>query len=217
MAVGAELIRLEVEGAGNVKGDAPPAAPGDSRWRLRPSPAPSERQRQHAPVARVRDAAVKAEPALRRHRTQPPAATRAAGDKPIASPAVRRRAWELGIELQYVHGSGPAGRIMHEDLDVYLASRGQPAPQAGGGAYAAAARGRSRPRHRPAPQDRAEDAGGQAPHPALHATSRRSTSPSWKRCARKLNAQVRAPSAASSRCCRCWRAPWCWRCATSRR
>ena len=38
---------------------------------------------------------------------------------------MRRRAWDLGIELQYVHGSGPAGRIMHEDLDVYLASRGQ--------------------------------------------------------------------------------------------
>ena len=61
-------------------------------------------------------------------RTQPPP-TRAPGDKPIASPAVRRRAWDLGIELQYVHGSGPAGRIMHEDLDVYLASRGRPAPQ----------------------------------------------------------------------------------------
>jgi 2-oxoisovalerate dehydrogenase E2 component (dihydrolipoyl transacylase) len=39
---------------------------------------------------------------------------------------VRRRAWELGIELQFVHGSGPAGRIEHGDLDVYQASRGQP-------------------------------------------------------------------------------------------
>jgi 2-oxoisovalerate dehydrogenase E2 component (dihydrolipoyl transacylase) len=44
---------------------------------------------------------------------------------------VRRRAWDLGIELQFVHGSGPAGRITHEDLDVYLASRGQ-APAARG-------------------------------------------------------------------------------------
>ncbi len=51
---------------------------------------------------------------------------RAPGDKPIASPAVRRRAFELGIELQLLHGSGPAGRITHEDLEVYLASRGQP-------------------------------------------------------------------------------------------
>jgi len=38
---------------------------------------------------------------------------------------VRHRAWELGIALQFVHGSGPAGRIVHEDLEVYLASRGQ--------------------------------------------------------------------------------------------
>ncbi|MBA3774542.1 MAG: 2-oxo acid dehydrogenase subunit E2, partial [Ramlibacter sp.] len=74
-------------------------------------------------------------PAAQAPRTQAPP-TRAPGDKPIASPAVRRRAWELGIELQYVNGSGPAGRIMHEDLDVYLASRGQPAPRAGGSAYA---------------------------------------------------------------------------------
>jgi 2-oxoisovalerate dehydrogenase E2 component (dihydrolipoyl transacylase) len=49
-------------------------------------------------------------------------ARRAADDKPIASPAVRRRAWELGIELQFVQGSGPAGRITHEDLEAYAAS-----------------------------------------------------------------------------------------------
>jgi 2-oxoisovalerate dehydrogenase E2 component (dihydrolipoyl transacylase) len=34
-----------------------------------------------------------------------------------------------------VHGSGPAGRIVHEDLDVYLASRGQPAQRQGSTAY----------------------------------------------------------------------------------
>jgi len=40
---------------------------------------------------------------------------------------VRRRAWELGIELQFVPGSGGAGRILHEDLDAYLDRRGAPA------------------------------------------------------------------------------------------
>jgi 2-oxoisovalerate dehydrogenase E2 component (dihydrolipoyl transacylase) len=50
-------------------------------------------------------------------------APRAAGDKPLAAPAVRRRAWDLGIELQYVAGSGPAGRITHADLDAYAAGR----------------------------------------------------------------------------------------------
>ena len=43
------------------------------------------------------------------------------GDKPIASPALRSRAWDLGIELQFVAGSGPAGRIVQEDLDAYVA------------------------------------------------------------------------------------------------
>jgi 2-oxoisovalerate dehydrogenase E2 component (dihydrolipoyl transacylase) len=45
------------------------------------------------------------------------------GQKPLASPAVRRRAWDLGIELQFVPGSGPGGRITHQDLDAYVASR----------------------------------------------------------------------------------------------
>jgi 2-oxoisovalerate dehydrogenase E2 component (dihydrolipoyl transacylase) len=59
-------------------------------------------------------------------------AQRRPGEKPIASPAVRRRAWELGIELQFVPGSGAAGRIMHADLDAY-AARGGATPGAQSG------------------------------------------------------------------------------------
>ncbi|MFZ3289948.1 MAG: dihydrolipoamide acetyltransferase family protein, partial [Telluria sp.] len=54
---------------------------------------------------------------------------------PLAAPAVRRRAWDLGIELQYVFGSGPAGRITHADLDAYIA-RGQGGAGAAGNRYA---------------------------------------------------------------------------------
>jgi 2-oxoisovalerate dehydrogenase E2 component (dihydrolipoyl transacylase) len=43
------------------------------------------------------------------------------GDRPIASPAVRLRAREAGIDLRQVSGTGPAGRITHEDLDAFLA------------------------------------------------------------------------------------------------
>jgi 2-oxoisovalerate dehydrogenase E2 component (dihydrolipoyl transacylase) len=57
-------------------------------------------------------------------------AARPAGGKPLASPAVRQRAWDLGIELQYVAGTGPAGRITHDDLDTYL-DRGKSASTAG--------------------------------------------------------------------------------------
>ena len=123
IAVGAELIRLEVEGAGNVKAGAPAAPAREAPAAAAPPPAPE-------PAATQAVATQKAPPRA----TQAP--MRAPGEKPIASPAVRRRAWELGIELQYVHGSGPAGRIVHEDLEVYLASRGQPAQRQGSTAYA---------------------------------------------------------------------------------
>lgn len=52
---------------------------------------------------------------------------RDADERPLASPAVRKHALDLGIQLRLVQGSGPAGRILHEDLDTYLAQGNQPA------------------------------------------------------------------------------------------
>src|SRR5699024_2519653 len=49
-------------------------------------------------------------------------APRAEGEKPLASPAVRLRAREAGVDLRQVAGSGPAGRITHEDIDGFLSS-----------------------------------------------------------------------------------------------
>ena len=46
---------------------------------------------------------------------------------PQASPAVRRRARELHVDLQHVQGTGPAGRITHADIDVHLRSEISPA------------------------------------------------------------------------------------------
>jgi 2-oxoisovalerate dehydrogenase E2 component (dihydrolipoyl transacylase) len=46
--------------------------------------------------------------------------------QPQASPAVRRRARELHVDLQNVHGSGPNGRITHADVDVHLRSEVSP-------------------------------------------------------------------------------------------
>ncbi len=54
-------------------------------------------------------------------------APRPEGEKPLASPAVRLRATEAGIDLRQVAGSGPAGRITHEDVDAFLA-RGPQVP-----------------------------------------------------------------------------------------
>ncbi|MFB9947655.1 dihydrolipoamide acetyltransferase family protein [Rhizobium puerariae] len=47
-------------------------------------------------------------------------APRAGGERPLAPPAVRLRAKETGVDLRQVTGTGPAGRITHEDLDAFL-------------------------------------------------------------------------------------------------
>lgn len=48
-----------------------------------------------------------------------PAPARRPG-RPLASPSVRRRAQEEGIDLRFVSGTGPVGQITHEDLDLWL-------------------------------------------------------------------------------------------------
>ncbi len=58
-------------------------------------------------------------------------APRRGGDKPLASPAVRQKAREAGIDLRQVPGSGPAGRITHEDIDAFAAHGPQTAAPAG--------------------------------------------------------------------------------------
>ena len=53
--------------------------------------------------------------------------------RPIASPAVRARSWELGVDLREVPPSGPGGRITREDLEAYATRRSAmkaPAPAA---------------------------------------------------------------------------------------
>ncbi len=47
-------------------------------------------------------------------------APRAEGERPLSTPAVRLRAREAGVDLRQVAGTGPAGRITHEDLDAFL-------------------------------------------------------------------------------------------------
>ncbi len=118
MAVGTELIRLEVEGAGNAAAGAPAVA---ARAAPTVTPVPPAAAVKPAPAPARAPAPTPAPP------PPMPAATvaqRRPGEKPIAPPSVRRRAWELGVELQFVPGSGAAGRIMHADLDAYLARGG---------------------------------------------------------------------------------------------
>jgi 2-oxoisovalerate dehydrogenase E2 component (dihydrolipoyl transacylase) len=51
-----------------------------------------------------------------------PAEVRQVVPPPQASPAVRRRAREMHVDLQQVPGSGPNGRVTHSDVDLFLQS-----------------------------------------------------------------------------------------------
>ena len=124
MAVGAELIRIEVEGAGNL------VAGAAAKTAAVPVAEPAAITAVAAPVAAAKSAAKSAPPINANASAVNTAAARPSGDKPIASPALRRRAWDLGVELQFVPGSGPAGRILPEDLEAYV-KRGSAASASG--------------------------------------------------------------------------------------
>jgi 2-oxoisovalerate dehydrogenase E2 component (dihydrolipoyl transacylase) len=109
LPVGVVCIEFEVDGDGNASASAP--AP---EAKVEPAPAPEP----------------KAEPAPAPAPTPAPAATpapapavveRAPGTKALASPAVRQRARQANVDLNFVAGSGPAGRISHADLDAHIA------------------------------------------------------------------------------------------------
>jgi len=119
-AVGSVLVTFDVEGEGNVSAEKTAAADAS---KAQAAPAP----RIEAPAPRVEPSAPVPLKAAKPERAAQP---RVAGERPLASPAVRRRADDLGIKLQYVPGSGPGGRISHEDLDAYVAG-GSASPASG--------------------------------------------------------------------------------------
>lgn len=127
LAVGSELIRLEVAGDGNVKGE-PSGEEKRAHAAAPPLPeAPPSTARPSEPVSHTtagdeREAVSRQVPQRDRPPSRPrPSPTQLASAKPMASPSVRRRAREAGVDLVAVDGTGPAGRITHEDLDEYLA------------------------------------------------------------------------------------------------
>ena len=132
VAVGSELIRLEVAGAGNVKeggatAAAPKAAPVPAAPAVMAAPQATRTEPMRpAPSARPDkvDTAVAGTPVA------PASEPSASGERPIASPAVRRRAWELGIDLERVASTGTGGRVIHADLDAYAQRNPRAAPPA---------------------------------------------------------------------------------------
>jgi len=129
LAVGSPLVEFEVEGAGNssplpldgggVGGEGAGTPRQDmAREALSPSSpaAPASQQPASTPTPTP--------PPSRGRGSEPSRTLSTRNERPLASPAVRNRARDLGIALQFVPGSGPAGRIEHGDLDAYVASGG---------------------------------------------------------------------------------------------
>jgi 2-oxoisovalerate dehydrogenase E2 component (dihydrolipoyl transacylase) len=94
LAVGSELIRIAVDEAAIAR---PDHAAAGARASTAATPIAT------APVVTA------------------PGAPGAAG-RPLASPSVRRQARELSVDLAQVSGSGPDGRVLHEDVVRFAAS-----------------------------------------------------------------------------------------------
>ncbi len=94
VAVGAPLVVFETEGEVVAEEDAPDS--DEKPGIAEAAPAAVEKVAAEATVERVRV---------------------------MTSPAIRRRAKEAGIDLSLVPGSGPNGRILRKDFDLYLKAR----------------------------------------------------------------------------------------------
>ncbi|MBB4066190.1 dihydrolipoamide acetyltransferase family protein [Gellertiella hungarica] len=132
--VGTPILRIEHADEGEdhagADEDIPALAPDAATERPAAAPQPAEAAPAPARMQTERPApAAAAAPAARPVHT--PGAPRAEGEKPLASPAVRLRAREAGVDLRQVPGTGPAGRITHEDIDLFL-EQGPVAPAAAG-------------------------------------------------------------------------------------
>jgi pyruvate/2-oxoglutarate dehydrogenase complex dihydrolipoamide acyltransferase (E2) component len=121
--VGAVLIEIDDGAAG--ESTAPPrerAAPRpEARARPAQSVAPAQPEQPDAPAQSAAPAAPATPPADRppelpaRPRSRQLASAR--GTRVEAVPAVRELARRLGVELEQVQGTGPAGRIMRRDVE----------------------------------------------------------------------------------------------------
>ncbi|QJI32386.1 dihydrolipoyllysine-residue acetyltransferase [Pseudomonas sp. ADAK18] len=105
------ILKLKVAGAAAPAAAAPAAAAPVAKAEAAPAAAP-------APAAKA-----PAAPA-------PAAAPVPSGAKVHAGPAVRQLAREFGVELNAVTASGPHGRVLKEDVQVYVKSMMQKAKEA---------------------------------------------------------------------------------------
>ncbi|TBW32006.1 dihydrolipoyllysine-residue acetyltransferase [Azotobacter chroococcum] len=96
-----------------------------------PAPAPAAAPAQPAPAAApAQPAAAPAAPLAAAPAAAPVGAPTRNGAKVHAGPAVRQLAREFGVELAAVTASGPRGRVLKEDVQVYVKAMMQKAKEA---------------------------------------------------------------------------------------
>ncbi len=110
-------ILLTIEGTG-AESAAPapakePSAPAPAR---EPSAAPAKESPRQPTTVITTAETVSSVPASSNGQGGPPAP---------AAPSTRRMARELGVDLRQINGSGPGGRITHEDVQAYVRNRMQ--------------------------------------------------------------------------------------------
>jgi len=119
IAVGSELVRLEIEGASGASEEVKAEEPAHT-------PIAAEAPKSQTPEVPVllqtpvppKPAAPKREASTRAFAGAGP--VRGEGEKPLATPTVRLRARDAGVDLRRIRGTGAAGRITHEDLDAFF-------------------------------------------------------------------------------------------------
>ncbi len=109
MAVGGALVVFEMDEDTDIKEESAIPTP------IKMEAPKAQNKEKPKPVSK---------PASKPKAVPAPAVVSTHGAKPLASPAVRRRAEEQDIDLALVPASGKAGQITHADLDAYAKGGG---------------------------------------------------------------------------------------------
>ncbi|UTW09504.1 dihydrolipoyllysine-residue acetyltransferase [Pseudomonas benzenivorans] len=117
------ILKLKVVGAAAPAAEAAPAPAAAPAVHSTPPGASPEVAAEVSAIAKLAAAAASVTGAPKRD-----------GAKVHAGPAVRQLAREFGVELGAINGSGPKGRILKEDVQVYVKAMMQKAKEAPAGA-----------------------------------------------------------------------------------
>lgn len=111
VTVGQVIFKIETEPTSEAKAETKPE-PSKKELTEKPQPAPEPRSEK--PQTRIKQAE-RPQPAEEQTKERPSVQSEAVG----AAPSVRQLARELGISIEQVRGTGPAGRISVDDVKSY--------------------------------------------------------------------------------------------------